>query len=86
MYQPISQSSNSLCLYPGGKQYEFTKMMTPLASRSYVLANPESYEYFLSRYAQFSYLDAYNTTSDGYLDDDNVIYICILSINGWKKS
>ena len=54
---------------------EFTKMMTPLASRSYVLANPESYEYFLSRYAQFSYLDAYNTTSDGYLDDDNVIYI-----------
>ena len=54
---------------------EFTKMMTPLASRSYVLANPESYEYFLSRYAQFSYLDAYNTTDDGYLDDDNVIYI-----------
>ena len=54
---------------------EFTKMMTPISSKSYVLANPESYEYFLSRYAQFSYLDVYNTTNDGYLDDDNVMYI-----------
>jgi len=54
---------------------EFTKLMAPLASKSFVLANPDAYEYFLSRYAQFSYLDAYNTTSDGYLDDDNVIYI-----------
>ena len=54
---------------------EFTRLMAPLASKSFVLANPDAYEYFLSRYAQFSYLDAYNTTSDGYLDDDNVIYI-----------
>ncbi len=54
---------------------EFTKLMAPLASKSFVLANPDNYEYFLSRYAQFSYLDAYNTTNDGYLDDDNVIYI-----------
>jgi hypothetical protein len=54
---------------------EFTRLMAPLASRSFVLANPDAYEYFLSRYAQFSYLDAYNTTDDGYLDDDNVIYI-----------
>lgn len=54
---------------------EFTRMMTPVSSRSYVLANPESYEYFLSRYSQFSYLDVYNTTDDGYLDDDNVMYI-----------
>lgn len=54
---------------------EFTKLMAPLASKSFVLANPDNYEYFLSRYAQFSYLDAYNTTDDGYLDDDNVIYI-----------
>ena len=54
---------------------EFTKMMTPMASKSYVLSNPDNYEYFLSRYAQFSYLDVYNTTDDGYLDDDNVMYI-----------
>ena len=49
--------------------------MTPLASKSFVLATPDNYEYFLSRYGLFSYIDAYNTTSDEYLDDDNVIYI-----------
>ena len=54
---------------------DFTKIMTPLASKSFVLATPDNYEYFLSRYGQFSYVDAYNTTSDEYLDDDNVIYI-----------
>lgn len=54
---------------------EFTKLMAPLASKSYVLATPDNYEYFLSRYGMFSYVDAYNTTSDEYLDDDNVIYI-----------
>lgn len=53
----------------------FTKLMAPLASKSYVLATPDNYEYFLSRYGMFSYVDAYNTTEDQYLDDDNVIYI-----------
>ena len=54
---------------------DFTKLMAPLASKSYVLATPDNYEYFLSRYGMFSYVDAYNTTEDQYLDDDNVIYI-----------
>ena len=54
---------------------DFTKLMAPLASKSYVLATPDNYEYFLSRYGMFSYVDAYNTTADQYLDDDNVIYI-----------
>jgi hypothetical protein len=54
---------------------EFTKILTPLASKSYVLATPDNYEYFLSKYNQFSYIDAYNRTEDQYLDDDNVIYI-----------
>ena len=54
---------------------DFTKIMTPLASKSFVLATPDNYEYFLSRYSLFSYIDAYNTTEDQYLDDDNVIYI-----------
>ena len=53
----------------------FTKIMTPMASKSFVLATPDNYEYFLSRYGLFSYIDAYNTTDDQYLDDDNVIYI-----------
>jgi hypothetical protein len=44
----------------------------------FVLATPENYEHFLSRYNSFSYIDAYNTTDDGYLDDDNVIYLFML--------
>ncbi|MDC0008791.1 hypothetical protein OAE73_00320 [bacterium] len=54
---------------------QFTKIMTPMASKSFVLAAPDNYEYFLSRYNMFSYIDAYNTVDDQYLDDDNVIYI-----------
>lgn len=54
---------------------DFTKILTPLASKSYVLATPDNYEYFLSRYNQFSYIDVYSRTEDQYLDDDNVIYI-----------
>lgn len=57
---------------------ELTKLIAPLQSNSFVLARPDNYEYFLSRYGMFSYLDAYNTTADGYLDDDNVIYLFML--------
>lgn len=57
---------------------ELTKLIAPLQSHSFVLANPNAYEHFLSRYGMFSYLDAYNTTDDGYLDDDNVIYLFML--------
>lgn len=57
---------------------ELTKLIAPLQSHSFVLANPDAYEHFLSRYGMFSYLDAYNTTDDGYLDDDNVIYLFML--------
>ena len=54
---------------------DFTKILTPMASKSFVLATPDNYEYFLSKYGIFSYIDAYNTTDDEFLDDDNVIYI-----------
>jgi hypothetical protein len=54
---------------------EFTKLIAPMASKSFVLATPDHYEYFLSRYGIFSYIDAYNTVDDQYIDDDNVIYI-----------
>jgi hypothetical protein len=54
---------------------DFTKLIAPMASKSFVLATPDNYEYFLGRYGIFSYIDAYNTVDDEYLDDDNVIYI-----------
>lgn len=57
---------------------ELTKLIAPMQSHSFVLATPDNYEAFLSRYGMFSYLDAYSTTDDGFLDDDNVIYLFML--------
>tara|TARA_R110000803_G_scaffold109426_4_gene177818 strand:+ start:3963 stop:5792 length:1830 start_codon:yes stop_codon:yes gene_type:complete len=57
---------------------EFTKLIAPLQSKSFVLATPDNYEHFLARYDMFSYIDAYNTTDDQYLDDDNIIYLFLL--------
>ena len=57
---------------------ELTKLIAPMQSHSFVLATPNNYEHFLSKYGMFSYLDAYNTTDDGYIDDDNVIYLFML--------
>ena len=57
---------------------EFTKMIAPLASKSFVLVGPENYEYFLSRYNNLSYINAYNTYDDEYLDDDNIVYLFLL--------
>jgi len=57
---------------------EFTKLIAPMQSKSFVLATPDNYEHFLSRYNMFSYIDAYNLTDDQYLDDDNVIYLFLL--------
>jgi hypothetical protein len=65
---------------------ELTKLIAPLQSHSFVLATPENYEAFLSKYGMFSYLDAYNTTEDGYIDDDNVIYLFMLPDTARKLS
>lgn len=65
---------------------ELTKLIAPLQSHSFVLAKPENYEAFLSKYGMFSYLDVYNTTEDGFIDDDNVIYIFMLPDTARKLS
>jgi len=65
---------------------ELTKLIAPLQSHSFVLATPSNYETFLSRYGMFSYLEAYNTTDDGYVDDDNVIYLFMLPDTARKLS
>jgi len=57
---------------------EFTRLIAPLTSKSFVLATPENYEHFLARYNMFSYIDAYNLTDDQYLDDDNIMYLFLL--------
>lgn len=56
----------------------FTRLIAPRASRSFVLANPNNYIYYLSKYDFFSFIDAYNTKDDEYLDDDNIIYLFLV--------
>jgi hypothetical protein len=70
--------SSSPKMGSGPESIEFTKLIAPLQSKSFVLATPDNYEHFLARYDMFSYIDAYNTTDDQYLDDDNIIYLFLL--------
>lgn len=57
---------------------EFTKLIAPHMSKSFVLANPDNYIHYLSRYDMFSFIDAYNTKEDEYLEDDNVVYLTLI--------
>ena len=56
----------------------FTRLIAPYASNSFVLANPNNYIYYLSKYDFWSFIDAYNTKNDEYLDDDNIIYLFLV--------
>jgi hypothetical protein len=56
---------------------ELTKIIAPKTSRSYVLANPDNYIKLLSRF-NYSYVDAYITFDDEYLDDDNIVYLFLI--------
>ena len=57
---------------------EFTKAIAPKASKSFVLATPENYVSFLSKYNQYSFIYAYHTKYDDDITDDNVIYLKII--------
>jgi hypothetical protein len=54
-----------------------TKLIAPKTSRSLVLANPDNYVALLSRF-NYSYVDAYTTFDDRYIDDDNIIYLFLI--------
>jgi len=56
----------------------FTRMIAPYQSNSFVLANPNNYIYYLSKYDSFSFIDAYNTKDDKYINDDNIIYLFLI--------
>lgn len=57
---------------------EFTKLIAPKTSRSFVLATPDNFVSFLSKFNQFSFIDAYNTKDDGNLEDDNIVYLRLI--------
>lgn len=57
---------------------DFTRIIAPHASKSFVLANPDAYIYFLKKYGFFSFVNAYNTKDDQYVDDDNIVYLVLI--------
>jgi hypothetical protein len=57
---------------------EFTKAIAPKASKSFVLATPENYVTYLSKYNQYSFIYAYHTKGDENITDDNVIYLKVI--------
>jgi len=61
-----------------GEDINITKLIAGANNRSGILARPENYVHFLSRYNQFSYIDAYTTFDDENLDDDNIIYLFLV--------
>lgn len=66
---------------------EMTKLLAPKTSRAYVLANADSYVYFLEKFNFFSVVDAFTTFKDADTSDDNVIYLFLIpDINKRKNS
>jgi len=57
---------------------ELIRLVAPYTSRSFVLANPQAYEIFLTRLNIFSQIQAYSTFDDQYLDDDNIVYLYLV--------
>ena len=70
--------SKKITMGADAENKELTRFLMNKNSRGLVLANPTNYTYFLSKYNQFSYIDAFNTFGDQYLNDDNVVYLFLL--------
>jgi hypothetical protein len=73
----ITEIEKSIILGADEEPTELTKLIAPKTSRSFVLANPDNYINLLSRF-NYSFVDAYTTKEDGFVDDDNVIYLFLL--------
>ena len=64
-----------------------TRILAPKTSRAYVLANADSYVYFLEKFNIFSVIDAFNTFDDNDITDDNVVYLFLIpDVNKRKPS
>tara|TARA_R110000796_G_scaffold44977_4_gene109253 strand:- start:10119 stop:11927 length:1809 start_codon:yes stop_codon:yes gene_type:complete len=70
--------SKKITMGANAEDKELTRFLVNKNSRGLVLANPTNYIAFLSKYNQFSYIDAFNTFGDQYLDDDNIVYLFLL--------
>jgi len=70
--------SKKITMGADAEDKELTRFLLNKNSRGLVLANPTNYTAFLSKYNQFSFIEAFNTFGDEYLDDDNVVYLFLL--------
>jgi len=78
--KPIIFGSDSEPIY-------LTRVLAPKTSRSYVLANANSYVYFLEKFNIFSVIDAFSTFDDNDISDDNVVYLFLIpDVNKRKPS
>ena len=68
---------NPFVLGSSEEALDLTRLIAPKTSRALVLANPDNYVAFLSRF-DYSYVNAYTTYDDEYLDDDNVVYLFLV--------
>lgn len=64
-----------------------TRVLAPKVSRAFVLANADSYVYFLEKYNFFAVVDAFSTFDDNDISDDNVVYLFLIpDVNKRKAS
>jgi len=70
--------TKKITLGSDGENTDLTRFLLNKNSRALVLANPDNYVHFLRRYNQFSFIYAYNTYGDDYLDDDNIVYVFLM--------
>lgn len=73
----VTTLEKSIVLGSDPESTDLTKMIAPKMSRSFVLANPDNYINLLSRF-NYSFVDAYTTFNDEYIDDDNIIYLFLV--------
>lgn len=57
---------------------EITKLMIPMVSRSFVLANEKNFRYFLEKFGMWKDIRIFNTLEDQNPQNDNLIYIFLL--------
>ena len=70
--------SNLITFGANPEQTAFTRLIAPRSSRSFALVNPDSYIIFLQKFNYFSFVDAYTTFNNQYIDDDNIIYLFLI--------
>lgn len=74
----IKTVSGSIEFGSNAEPIEITRLLAPKTSKSFVLANPDNYYYYLSKWNYFSQIHAYRKANDLDLTDDNIVYLFLI--------